>query len=894
MISHASRKFYTISAATVMERACLLTRAALIITNQVKRRVPVLCSLAFLLFTPPTQADELLTNIPPKKNRTWIAPQFWANRLQDWKLQNGRAECLAEAPRLGMRTLHLLTHRLNVSKGKFSISCEMGLFAHNNTKVGMKAAGGFLIGVGGKKMDYRAAAIVHQFRGHGAGIFAGVDATGEPFIHDFEKPLPKIMLANGNLLKTIKLELTGESLPNGKYRLILTAGRKDIATATRAMKTFPASRIVGNIALVSHPGNRTANRNPGRFWFKNLKIIGDKISNYPNRTFGPIVSTQYTLSRNVLKLTAQMMPLGKTDNQTVKLEVEVAEGDGWSTIAVTKIVTPGYIAPFRIPDWNSTKDQKYRVVYENTESGNTPTQYEWNGTIRKDPVNKETIVVAGFTGNHNNSHRIGKRKGTDWPNIMWFPHSEVTQHVALHQPDVLFFSGDQVYEGKSPTFPDSKHIMLDYLYKWYLWCWAYRDLTKDIPAVTIPDDHDVYQGNVWGEGGRATKVIEAGGYRHPAEFVKMVDRTQTSHLPDPFDPTPIKQGIGVYYCDMVYGRISFAVIEDRKFKSGCAHRLPPTGTKRFDHINNPNFDVMKADVPGLKLLGDRQLKFLRHWAGDWKGADMKMAMSQTVFANMATHHGPNLQYLIADLDSNGWPQTGRRKALEELRRGFAPHLCGDQHLAMIVHHGTANFNDSSWSFCVPSVANFYPRKWAPKVAGKNRPPGSPPWMGEHLDGFKNKVTVYAAANPGGKPSGHRPSDLHDKMPGYGIVKLNKKDRTITFECWPRYADPRNPADKQYPGWPKTIRQTDNYARKATGYLPTLKITGIEKPVVTIIDEATGELVYALRIKGTTFRPKVFRKGKYTIKISNPDIGMEKVLKGVESGGLDDRRRVDLS
>ncbi|MBA7620561.1 hypothetical protein ES703_27912 [subsurface metagenome] len=110
--------------------------------------------------------------------------------------------------------------------------------------------------------------------------------------------------------------------------------------------------------------------------------------------------------------------------------------------------------------------------------------------------------------------------------------------MSLHQPDLLFFSGDQVYEGASPTRPDLSNIKLDYLYKWYLWCWAFRDLARDIPCIAIPDDHDVYQGNLWGAGGRKTDQDNRGGYVHSAEFVKLVERTQASHLPDPYDPTP--------------------------------------------------------------------------------------------------------------------------------------------------------------------------------------------------------------------------------------------------------------------------------------------------------------------------------------------------------------------
>jgi hypothetical protein len=402
--------------------------------------------------------------------------------------------------------------------------------------------------------------------------------------------------------------------------------------------------------------------------------------------------------------------------------------------------------------------------------------------------------------------------------------------------------------------------------------------------VTIPDDHDVYQGNLWGHGGRKTDKDDKGGYVHPADFVRMVERTQTSHLPDPFDPTPIDQGIGVYYTDMTYGRIGFAILEDRKFKSGCDGLLPYLTRGRPDHLNDPTFDTRKADVPGKKLLGKRQLEFLRTWAADWKGQDMKMAMSQTVFAGMATHHGGTLFRLIADLDSNGWPQSGRNRALHELRRGFAFMLAGDQHLASLVHHGIDQWNDAGYSLAVPSVANFYPRAWMPEAEGRNRGEEMPPHLGEHLDGLANKVTVYAVSNPTsitGVSTGVGPLALHDRMPGYGIVRMNKPLRTITVECWPRFSDPSDPDAKQYEDWPKTISMEDNYGRKPHAFLPTLKIQGLSNPVIQIVQENEKEVVYTLRIKGDSFRPKVFAPGKYTVHIGDPDSGKSQSLTGVE-------------
>ena len=62
-------------------------------------------------------------------------------------------------------------------------------------------------------------------------------------------------------------------------------------------------------------------------------------------------------------------------------------------------------------------------------------------------------------------------------------------------------------------------------------------------------------------------------------------------------------------------------------------------------------------------MGDRQLKFLNDWAVDWKGQDMKIALSQTILANMATRHGADLFRLIADIDSEEGLKQGETKQL---------------------------------------------------------------------------------------------------------------------------------------------------------------------------------------------------------------------------------------
>lgn len=832
----------------------------------------VICMLLLVCFTagcsktgrPSARAQEFHSAWAKEIERVWVGPEYWANRLQDWRVSKGRLECITNDKN---RNVHLLTHQSGKDKGNLRMSVRLGRLDNKDSKV-IKGWLGFRIGAKAYYREYRDSAI------RGKGLDAGITTAGTLFIG---KPAAKS--ADALSLDDIELRLTAE--PSGDdYSLTLTAHNPSTGEQLSQVSrnNISADQLVGNLALVC---DSAKGKSDSGFWFCDWHAAGSKVEAYDDQTFGPILFAQYTLSMDVLKMTAQMPPIGERDSQFVRLQIRKKSSKKWSTIGEAKIDALARTATFRIEKWDSSRDTPYRLVYKLKGPDGKSKDYYWSGTVRQDPVNKDMIVVAAFTGNYD----------------LGFPNTDIVKHVKAHNPDVLFFSGDNIYErnaGYGIQRSPLEMACLDYLRKWYLYGWAYGELLRDRPCVSIPDDHDVYQGNLWGGGGRKTDRDNKGGYVMDAEWVKMVERTQTSHLPDPYDPVPIEQGIGVYYTAMNYGRISFAILEDRKFKSGCAGLVPKTKSGRADHVINPNFDPRTADVPGAKLLGDRQLKFLRDWAADWRKTDMKVALSQTVFANVATLHGGGRRRLVVDYDSNGWPQTGRNRALHEFRRAFAFMLCGDQHLATIVHHGIDDWDDAGWSFCVPCIANVYPRAWVPLKPGKKLKEGMPDYTGEFLDGLGNHVTVWAATNAG-QPTGKEPAALHDKMVGYGIVRLNKKERTITMECWPRYADPTDPkTGGQYPGWPKTIEQFDNYGRKAAAYLPTIKVKGMTYPVVQVISQESEEIVYTLRIKGTLFRPKVFEAGTYTIRIGEPDTGKIKTLKNVQSITLDTSQTVEVS
>ena len=409
--------------------------------------------------------------------------------------------------------------------------------------------------------------------------------------------------------------------------------------------------------------------------------------------------------------------------------------------------------------------------------------------------------------------------------------------------------------------------------------------------MTIPDDHDVGQANIWGENGKqaATSQGPGGGYFYPARYVNMVQRCQTWHLPDPYDATPIDRGIGVYYTRLRVGGIDFAIIEDRKFKSGPKGKIPRMGP-RPDHINDKYYDPGSIDLPGLKLLGDRQLRFLDEWSQDWTGATMKCVLSQTAFCGAVHLHGNRNNRLLADLDCNGWPQTGRDKALQAIRRAWAVHLCGDQHLSVVVKHGIDTERDGPYGFTSPAIVNtIYGRWWQPenKQAGPNAVSGSPlKWTGDYRDGLGNLIHMIAYANPANR------NDEQQRGDGFGIVRFNKKNKSISFEAWPRFADVNDGHTAQYPGWPVSVKQRDNDGRIPVGWTPIINNKSQSNFVVQVVDEKLGETLYTVRVDSGQRMP-VYSNHDHSIRVgkNKPD---QVVATGIKPTTADSTEAIHFS
>ncbi len=829
-------------------------------------------------------------------DRYWTGPATWANPWEDWQIQRGKLVCTK--PGGGNRTVHCLTHQLNDGRAEAQVAVTVEYCGAKATETGEglvdqigKGSDGKALGSAGMEVGIRVRDPIDDYRSRllfGSGTHVGITGTGDLVIGRrarFQSPELAAALAAG---KPVRLVCTIRPEPGGdtfaiELRAAEPAGdsvsRPAVVYGTLRQPGIPADRVTGNVALVNNLPEKVAEVKPrGLYAFSDWTIAGPKVTAAEDQAFGPILWTLYTLSGGVMKMTAQMPPLGKADRDTAELQTRC--GGAWQTIATARIDPLSHTATFRVPGWDDTKDSPYRVVWTQAFTDNTSRQYTWSGTVRRDPKEKPEIVVAGYCC------------FTDY----LFPNADVARQTVQVDPDVMFFMGDQIYENVGGfgiiRRGDLHRMTVNYLRKVALVGWSFRELTKDRPTVWMPDDHDVYQGNLWGAGGRKITMEEwtsktayqgarcvgsKGGYVQPAEFVKAVERTQTAHLPDPFDPTPVKQGIGVYYTAMNYGRVSFAILEDRKFKSGPMAVFEHE-SHRPDWITS-RASARAADVTEAVLLGERQLEFLRHWAADWHGADAKMTVSQTIFAGAATHHGAPGHFLVADMDSNGWPQHGRAAALEIIRRAHALMLGGDQHLPTIIQHGIGQYHDAGFSFCVPAGATGYQRWWRPEEIPEMERTGQRhddrPNTGEYADGFGNLLDVHAVANPPLERNWESRLDMgRKKSAGFGVVRVDKAHGTFTLEAWPVGVDPTRPgaADAQYPGWPMTVT-VDDLAGAANPTLPPVVLEGWDQDTLPVVEvrDATGELVTMARMPGARFAPHVFdAQGEYTVRLLQPE------------------------
>ena len=229
----------------------------------------------------------------------------------------------------------------------------------------------------------------------------------------------------------------------------------------------------------------------------------------------------FTVNKGNLRLSAQFPPLG--DDDQLEATLEFKDEGAWKPIETTAIDTPAYLAVFDVPKIDNDKAISYRINYNGS---------FYDGVIPSEP--KENLTMGALTCQ-------------EWTG---YPYSPLVEQLYQLDPDMLYFSGDQLYEyngGYPIRRQDEELSILSYLGKWYMFGWTFGDLMRNRPTVCTPDDHDVFQGNLWGDGGKRlsfeewkTKGDAWCGYVQTPKMVNSVYKIQTSHHPLPYNPTLIQ------------------------------------------------------------------------------------------------------------------------------------------------------------------------------------------------------------------------------------------------------------------------------------------------------------------------------------------------------------------
>ena len=480
--------------------------------------------------TATSTAQECVAPIPKGVTRTWVGPEFYGCRLQDWRVHEGWIECLRADQRHPIRVMHWLTPSIRGGSGDFTVTVRLRPLGRGQLL--NDAFAGLLLGVGRLSDDWRTRALVHHRPGRDGGVAIGASGGGKLVLRDFganvngggtwsvagplkegefrvlaesEQEGLRPRSVRAELVLTVRVRVTGE---RASLQCKLREAGDD--ESIEMQLELPADLLEGGIGLVSHRGTQRAG-----FAFSELSARGGKIRVHEERRFGPVLGTLYTMEGGTLKLTAQMPPLGKDD--VLQGTLELAKGDVWEQVAAAVLDPDARTLRFRAHGVKvPAEGRAYRVRYRLRRGIREWEDARYEGTLRAEPGRDDELVLGAFSCV---KHYTG---GLQWNgDRIWFPHADLVARVQQHDPDMLFFAGDQIYEGDI-TGAQRRPLgqaQLDYLDKWYRWVWSFGELTRHRPSVVIPgrprrlSRQSLGRGRAQGEEAGRWRLHDAGALR---------------------------------------------------------------------------------------------------------------------------------------------------------------------------------------------------------------------------------------------------------------------------------------------------------------------------------------------------------------------------------------------
>ena len=746
----------------------------------------------------------------------WLGGEWWGNRLHDWSMRDG-AIVFSGSPKQPMLVATWLPGEIKPGGKGFSASVTVD-FGTNAPRA--DAWAGVLLGIGEGELDAGLVTHVFGLGGKGGGVVVAIATDGTLSLRDrrIENSRDAPILATG--------ERSHEASDSGPYLVEITAILSQHKTELHAVCTLNGKVVssleVGDLEMGTLDGGiglivQPPKKNDAVFHpaFSGFRIDGGSVVRAPERRFGPVAGIQFTTGGHGLKLSAQFVPTGPSAKAPpslfpkARLDYRSEDATTWNQGPVVEVPAPSHNAVFHLPDWNRTCAADIRVIPIDTRGHDAAKEFFYSGKVPAEPSGRE-LRLAQFhcprmLGRGNDEPYTAVPREHPFARFtcrnLLLPNQSALDRISGQLPDLLLFTGDQIYEDV-PTRPefdaDGAPVFEDYLYKWMVFLRAFGSLTRTVPAVTMPDDHDVFLGNFWGWSGNRPPeqpgklgMNRGLGWPYPPAFYNLVVATQSGHLPDPVGAPATPKGLNSYGTVMDFGGASFAIVEGR------SHKSPPLEQFR----NHPE---------NASLLGADQEAWLKAWPERLAEDVPRFVITQTYFVNATTNAKGKL---AADTDSDGWPKPARDRAVRLFKDAGAVLLAGDIHNSVLLKLGVDGPDDGPYQFIPLAFGQFFQRWWEPSTPGGGWKPGDQPYTGQFSDVLGSPFRVIACANAklslqetieaGFSAGGRLIIDPALTQSGYGIVVVDRGKGVLRFEHWNRDAEAGQPST-QFPGWPVEV------------------------------------------------------------------------------------------
>ena len=753
----------------------------------------------------------------PAEDSLWLGGEWWGNRLQDWSMRDG-AIVFSGKPKHPMPVATWLAGEIKPGGEGFTASVTVDFGA--NARRGDSWAG-VLLGIGAGELDAGLLTHVFGLGGKGGGLVVAIAPDGTLTLRDrrIENSRDAIILATGERSPEMHdpgpylLEINAKSSPDG-IELLAVSKLDGKVISSLEVGDLERAALDGGIGLIVQPPKKNdAAFHPA---FAGFHIDGGSVMRAPERRFGPVAGIQFTTGAHGLKLSAQCVPTGPSAKAApslypqARLDYRAKGAHAWSPGPVVAISAPSHTAVFDLPDWNRKTAVDIRVVPIDAHGRDAAEEFFYSGTVPAEPSGRE-LRIAQFhcprmlgVGNDEPYTAVPREHSFErfTRRNLLLPNESALNRIREQLPDLLLFTGDQLYEGV-PTRPEfdatGAPVFEDYLYKWMVFLRAFGSLTRTVPAVTMPDDHDVFLGNFWGWSGNPPPgqpgkpgFKRGHGWPFPPAFYNLVVATQSAHLPAPLGAPATPKGLHSYGTVMDFGGASFAIVEGR------SHKSPPLEQFR-DHPENAS------------LLGADQEAWLEAWPDRLANDVPRFVVTQTYFVNAMTDAKGNISHDV--IDSDGWPKPARDRAVRLFKDAGAVLLAGDIHNSVLLKLGVDGPDDGPYQFIPLAFGQFFQRWWEPATPGGGWKPGDQPYTGRFSDVLGSpfrviacanaKISMREAAEAGFQARGRLIVDPDLTQSGYGLVVVDRDKGVLRFEHWNRDAEEGQPST-QFPGWPVEV------------------------------------------------------------------------------------------